>query len=66
MLTYHKSYRPNRNSATNATFEAADTDTGIVSGETVGVTFDYKYKTSNPESGTTTDVEITNIALIIA
>lgn len=50
-------------SATNATFEAADTDTGIVSGETVGVTFDYKYKTSNPESGTTTDVEITNIAL---
>lgn len=50
-------------SATNATFEAADTDTGIVSGETVGVTFDYKYKTSNPESGTTTDVEITSIAL---
>lgn len=50
-------------SATKATFEAADTDTGIVSGETVGVTFDYKYKTSNPESGTTTDVEITNIAL---
>lgn len=50
-------------SATNATFEAADTDTGIVSGETVGVTFDYKYKTSNPESGTTTDVDITNIAL---
>lgn len=50
-------------SATNATFEAADTDTGIVSGETVGVTFDYKYATSNPESGTTTDVEITNIAL---
>lgn len=53
------------NSATNggATFEATGTDTGIVSGETVGVTFDYKYKTSNPESGTTTDVEITNIAL---
>lgn len=50
-------------SATNATFEVAGTDTGIVSGETVGVTFDYKYKTSNPESGTTTDVEITNIAL---
>lgn len=50
-------------SATNATFEAADTDTGIVSGETVGVTFDYKYKTSNPESGTTTDVDISNIAL---
>lgn len=50
-------------SATNATFEAADTDTGIVSGETVGVTFDYKYKTSNPEIGTTTDVEITSIAL---
>ncbi len=50
-------------SATNATFEAADTDTGIVSGETVGVTFDYKYVTSNPESGTTTDVDITNIAL---
>ena len=53
------------NSATNggATFEATGTDTGIVSGETVGVTFDYKYKTSNPERGTTTDVEITNIAL---
>ena len=50
-------------SATNATFEAADTDTGIVSGETVGVTFDYKYVTSNPESGTTTDVDITNIVL---
>ena len=50
-------------SATNATFEAADTDTGIVSGETVGVTFEYKYKTSNPASGTTTDVDITNIAL---
>ena len=50
-------------SATNATFEAADTDKGIVSGETVGVTFDYKYKTSNPASGTNTDVDITNIAL---
>lgn len=53
------------NSATNggATFEATGTDTGIVSGETVGVTFDYKYVTSNPESGTTTDVDISNIAL---
>lgn len=53
------------NSATNggATFEATGTDTGIVSGETVGVTFDYKYVTSNPESGTTTDVNISNIAL---
>jgi len=46
-----------------ATFEAAGTDTGIVSGETVGVTFDYKYATSVPASGTTTDVDITNIAL---
>lgn len=53
------------NSATNggATFEATGTDTGIVSGETVSVTFDYKYVTSNPESGTTTDVDISNIAL---
>ena len=46
-----------------ATFEATGTDTGIVSDETVGVTFNYKYVTSNPESGTTTDVGITNIAL---
>ena len=46
-----------------ATFEAAGTDTGIVSGETVGVTFDYKYATSVPASGKTTDVDITNIAL---
>ena len=46
-----------------ATFEATGTDTGIVSGETVGVTFNYKYVTSNPESGTTTDVDITSIAL---
>lgn len=46
-----------------ATFEATDTNTGIVSGETVGVTYDYKYATSVPASGTTTDVDITNIAL---
>ena len=48
---------------TGATFEATDTNTGIVSGETVGVTYDYKYATSVPKSGTTTDVDITNIAL---
>ena len=48
---------------TGATFEATDTNTGIVSGETVGVTYDYKYATSVPASGTTTDVDITNIAL---
>lgn len=48
---------------TGATFEATDTNTGIVSGETVGVTYNYKYATSVPKSGTTTDVDITNIAL---
>lgn len=51
------------NNTTGATFEATDTNTGIVSGETVGVTYDYKYATSVPTSGTTTDVAITNIAL---
>lgn len=51
---------------TGATFEATDTNTGIVSGETVGVTYNYKYATSVPKSGTTTDVDITNIALDIS